>query len=94
MQPKSQHVAAMWDYLADGQWHHQDDVLVEGGRAVMPGRAYRMSDAPKPTTEMGHATRVLSGQRALAGDGLRGLKRRGRVEVREGAHGPEVRRAP
>jgi hypothetical protein len=83
---------AMWNALADGAWHHLDDILPAGAESVMPGRALRRQLSSQQRSgatldQAGVAQCRGAGGRALAREGMAALVRAGRVERRTGPRG-------
>jgi hypothetical protein len=81
--------AAIFDELADGEWHHVEDVMAAGSSVVQPGFAIRRNGGGTgdPDKDVG---RRAAGARAASRGNLERLRRHGRVEV----DGQKVRMVP
>lgn len=75
--------------LADGLWHHRDEILDAAIPAVPPGKAYRTgerirtqkrSTSPAKRTRGDQAVGVATGAREVARQALRSRLRHGNVE--------------
>lgn len=74
--------------LADGGWHHRDEILAAAVAVVPPGKAYRDGERLRlhkagratPRTRGDQAVAVAAGARSLARQALRSRVRHGTVE--------------
>ena len=76
--------------LADGLWHHRDEILEKAVAAIPPGVAYRRGDLERtrkrstgdPTVRHrgDQSTSVAAGARDIARQALRGRVRKGTVQ--------------
>ena len=82
---------AVWDALADGQWHSLEDVVWDAILTVPPGRAFRKAARGRDVDDK-TAFRAR-GQRMIAQEGVRSLLRTGRIERRH-EPGRQLRRTP
>lgn len=86
------------EHLADGEWHMLEDVIADAATAVPPGQAWRTAEAQRRQKQTARGSEptsrtstdqdaIAAGARRIAGDAIRGLIRRGKVE----RHGVLVR---
>lgn len=70
--PPSPARKAMLAVLADGEWHDRDLLLAVAGRAVPPGRAFRVGEAQRQRrtdrarTRGNNDTAIAAGRRIIA----------------------------